>query len=169
METIMKVNRTQFMAEGYLVLREVVPPEELDALRESYELMVSRQREIWARERGPNEPPGGVWESSPQPRLQLGHNPLAELVDKKTASAVEIWAHENMQGVSSELLGEADAGVTEMMLMCSPIKDCGPAACTATIIPLIPPHYKATSTISSRQDHATFSGISHSTTITCCG
>ena len=47
---------------------------------------------------------------------------------KKTASAVEIWAHENMQGVSSELVGEEDAGVTEMMLMCSPVKDCGPAA-----------------------------------------
>ena len=124
----MQVNRTQFMEEGYLVFREVIPPEELDALRESYELMVSRQREIWARESGPNDPPGGVWESSPQPRLQLGHNPLAGLVDEKTASAVEIWAHENMQGVSSELLGEEDAGVTEMMLMCSPVKDCGPAA-----------------------------------------
>ena len=124
----MQVNRTQFMEEGYLVFREVVPPEELDALRESYELMVSRQRDIWARERGPNEPPGGVWETSPQPRLQLGHNPLAGLVDEKTASAVEIWAHENMQGVSTELLGEEDAGVTEMMLMCNPVKDCGPAA-----------------------------------------
>jgi hypothetical protein len=123
----MKVNRTQFMEEGYLVFREVVPPEELDALRESYELMVSRQRDIWARERAPHEPPGGVWETSPQPRLQLGHGPLAGLVDEKTASAVEIWAHENMQGVSSELLGEEDAGVTEMMLMCSPVKDCGPA------------------------------------------
>ena len=69
----MQVNRTQFMEEGYLVLREVVPPEELDALRESYELMVSRQRDIWTRERGPNEPPGGVWETcllytSPSPR-----------------------------------------------------------------------------------------------------
>ena len=73
----MKVNRTQFMEEGYLVLREVVPPEELDALRESYELMVSRQRDIWARERAPNDPPGGVWETSPQPRLQLGRDPLA--------------------------------------------------------------------------------------------
>ena len=124
----MKVNRTQFMEEGYLVLREVVPPEELDALRESYELMVSRQREIWARERSPNDPPGGVWETSPQPRLQLGRDPLAGLVDEKTASTVEIWTHENMQGASTELLGEADAGVTEMMLMCSPIKDCGPAA-----------------------------------------
>ena len=124
----MQVNRDQFMEEGYLVLREVIPPEELDALRESYELMVSRQREIWARERAPHEPPGGVWESSPQPRLQLGREPLAGLVDEKTASTVEIWAHENMQGVSSELIGEEDAGVTEMMLMCSPVKDCGPAA-----------------------------------------
>ena len=87
----MKVNRTQFMEEGYLVLREVVPPEELDALRESYELMVSRQREIWVRERGPNDPPGGVWETSPQPRLLLGRPPLAGLVDEKTASAIEIW------------------------------------------------------------------------------
>ena len=124
----MKVNRDQFMEEGYLVLREVVPPEELDALRESYELMVSRQREIWARERGPNDPPGGVWETSPQPRLLLGRDPLARLVDEKTASTVEIWAHENLQGASTELLGEADAGVTEMMLMCSPVRDCGPAA-----------------------------------------
>lgn len=124
----MKVNRAQFMEEGYLVLREVIPPEELDALRESYELMVSRQREIWAKERGPNDPPSGVWETSPQPRLLLGREPLAGLVDEKTASAVEIWAHENMQGVSSELLGEEDAAVTEMMLMCSPVKDCGPAA-----------------------------------------
>ena len=123
----MQVNRTQFMEEGYLVFREVIPPEELDALRESYELMVSRQREIWARERSPQDPPGGVWETSPQPRLQLGRAPLAGLVDEKTASAVEIWVHENMQGVSSELLGEEDAGVTEMMLMCSPVKDCGPA------------------------------------------
>ena len=123
----MKVNRDQFMEDGYLVLREVVPPEELDALRESYELMVSRQRDIWARERAPNDPPGGVWETSPQPRLQLGRDPLVKHVDEKTASTVEIWAHENMQGASSELLGAEDAGVTEMMLMCSPVKDCGPA------------------------------------------
>ena len=124
----MQVNRDQFMEEGYLVFREVIPPEELETLRESYELMVSRQRDLWARERAPHEPPGGVWESSPQPRLHLGRDPLAGLVDEKTASAVEIWAHENMQGVSSELIGEEDAGVTEMMLMCSPVKDCGPAA-----------------------------------------
>lgn len=124
----MKVNRTQFMEEGYLVLREVIPADELDALRQSYELMVSRQRDIWAKERQLNDPPGGVWETSAQPRLNLGREPLAGLVDEKTASTIEIWAHENMQGVSSELLGVEDAGVTEMMLMCNPVSDRGPAA-----------------------------------------
>lgn len=124
----MKVNRNQFMEEGYLVLREVIPPNELDALRESYELMVSRQRDIWKKERQPNDPSGGVWETSAQPRLNLGREPLAGLVNEKTASAIEIWAHENMQGVSSELLGVEDAGVTEMMLMCNPVSARGPAA-----------------------------------------
>ena len=57
----MKVNRDQFMEDGYLVLREVVPPENLNALRESYELMVSRQREIWSKERGPNDPTGWAY------------------------------------------------------------------------------------------------------------
>ena len=124
----MKVNRNQFMEEGYLVLREVIPPDELNTLRESYELMVSRQRDIWKKERQPDDPPGGTWETSAQPRLNLGREPLAGLVDEKTASTIEIWAHENMQGVSSELLGVEDAGVTEMMLMCNPVSDRGPAA-----------------------------------------
>ena len=124
----MQINTTQFMEEGYLVLREVIPPEELNALRESYELMVSRQRDIWIKERQTHDPPGGVWESSAQPRLHLSRDPLAGLVDKKTARAVEIWTHENMQNISSELLQVEDAGVTEMMLMCNPVKEHGPAA-----------------------------------------
>ena len=165
----MQVNRTQFMEDGYLVFREVIPPAELDALRESYELMVSRQREIWARERAPHDPPGGVWETSPQPRLLLGRDPLAGLVDEKTASAVEIWAHENMQGVSSELIGSEDAGVTEMMLMCNPVRDCGPATWHRDHHPLIRLHYRAISTILWRRDRVTFSGTSHSTTTVCYG
>jgi hypothetical protein len=44
---------------------------------------------------------------------------MANQIDAQTASAVEIWTHENMQRVRSQLLGVADAGVTEMMVMCS--------------------------------------------------
>ena len=124
----MHVNRAQFLEEGYLVLRNVIPPSALDALRAAYETLVSRQRTIWARERRPDDPPGGVWETSPQPRLLLSRPPLVHHLDAQTASAVECWLHENTQGVSSTLMAVPDAAVTEMMLMCNPTQDRGPAA-----------------------------------------
>ena len=117
----MEFNRDQFLEDGYVILRGVIPPQELDGLRRAYEELVERQKVIWARERGPDDPPGGVWETHAQPRLNLGM--LAGEIDAQTVSAVEIWLHENMQGVSSRLLGVDDAAVTEMMLMCNPVRD----------------------------------------------
>ena len=117
----MKINRDQFLEDGYVILRQVIPPGDLAELRRAYELLVERQKVIWARERGPDDPPGGVWETNSQPRLILGG--MADEIDAQTASAVEIWQHENTQGVSSQLLGVEDASVTEMMLMCSPARD----------------------------------------------
>ncbi len=117
----MKINRDQFLEEGYMIVRQVIPPRKLADLRRAYELLVERQKSIWARERGPDDPPGGVWETSAQPRLMLSGR--ADQIDAQTASAVEIWLHENMQGVSSQLLGVEDACVTEMMLMCNPVRD----------------------------------------------
>ena len=52
---------------------------------------------------------------------------MKDQIDAETALSVEIWLHENLQGVSSELLGLEDAAVTEMMMMCSPVRDHGPA------------------------------------------
>ncbi len=123
----MKIDRNQFLEEGYVVLRNVIPADELEALRKSYEILVERQKIIWAQERKPDDPPGGVWEASAQPRLLLHQNPIVDQIDEDTASAVEIWLHENTQGASSELLGVSDAAVTEMMLMCNPVRDRGPA------------------------------------------
>lgn len=124
----MRVDRERFLEEGYLVVSDVIPPGQLEAVRASYELLVERQREIWARQRQPGDPPGGAWEKSPQPRLLLSRLPLVEQLDAQTAPAVEAWLGENAQGLSSQLLGVEDAAVTEMMLMCSPLRDHGPAA-----------------------------------------
>ena len=117
----MYFNRDQFLEEGYVILRGVIPPQQLEGLRRAHEVLVERQKEIWARQRGPDDPPGGVWETHAQPRLNLGA--LADQIDAQTIGAVEIWLHENMQGVSSRLLGVEDAAVTEMMVMCNPVRD----------------------------------------------
>ena len=96
----MKVNRDQFLEDGYIILRNAIPPDQLDELRAAYEIMVERQKIIWARQRKRDDPPGGAWETNSQPRLHL--NSIADQIDAETVATVEIWLHEGMQGVSSE-------------------------------------------------------------------
>ena len=120
----MQVNRQQFLEQGYLVLREIIPTDRLQQLRADFEVLVGRQRKIWAQERGPDDPPGGDWETRPQPRL-VSYN---RLIDEATASTVEVWLQENTLGVSRQLLSVPEAAsVAGMMLMCSPVRDHGPA------------------------------------------
>ena len=52
---------------------------------------------------------------------------MGDQVDGDTGLAIDLWLRESLHGVSSRLLGVEDAGVTEMMLMCNPVRDHGPA------------------------------------------
>ena len=118
----MKVNRGQLIDDGYLIIRECVPPEQLNPLRHSFEVLVERQKAIWERERNPDDPPGGVWETSAQPRLWFD-----TVVDETTDNTVEFCLHQNTMGVSRQLMCASDAAVTALFLMCSPVRDHGPA------------------------------------------
>lgn len=122
-----RIDRDRFLEEGYLVVREVVPPGDLEAVREAYERLVDVQRGIWAETRADGDPPGGMWETHRQPRLHLSRRPLSQRIDRSTARAVEVWLNEGAHGVSSALLDLPDAAVTEMMMMCNPVRDHGPA------------------------------------------
>ena len=42
----MQINRDQFLEDGYLVLRQIIPPGQLDSLRVSYEHLVKQQKVI---------------------------------------------------------------------------------------------------------------------------
>ena len=129
----MQVNREQFVEQGYVVLREVIPPERLEQLRADFETLVDRQRRIWAQERGPDDPPGGAWETRPQPRLVS----YESLIDEGTASTVDVWLQENTLGVSRQLLSVPEAAsVAGMMLMCSPVRDHGPAGWHRDVHPI---------------------------------
>ena len=123
----MKLNRDEFLETGYLIVKEAVPRDKLAHVRQAYETLVNRQRENWKTERAEGDPPGGVWETAPQPRLQLSTRPLVNQIDRETAPAVDVWLEENIHGVSTELLNVADGAVTEMMMMCNPVRDHGPA------------------------------------------
>ncbi|NKB68279.1 MAG: hypothetical protein GKR89_14550 [Candidatus Latescibacteria bacterium] len=119
-------SRDEFLQQGFVIVRGVIPPNDLEPLRRSYEKLVERQRRVWTRQAGANDPPGGVWETAGQPRLHV--NQMDGMHDGETAAAVEFWLRDTVQGVSSELLAEEDVPPTEMMLMCNPVSDHGPAA-----------------------------------------
>ncbi|MDE0218589.1 MAG: hypothetical protein OXJ90_04895 [Spirochaetaceae bacterium] len=120
------IDRDRFLREGYLVVPEVIEPARLPEVRRAYEILVERQRAVWAAEREPGDPPGGMWETARQPRLHLSRE-LGAQVDGSCAAAVEIWTRDRLRAVADRLLGVEDAGATELMMMCSPVRDHGPA------------------------------------------
>ena len=65
----MQVDRDRFMDQGFLILRDFIPRDKLESIRASCELMLERQKVIWARERKPGDPPRRfVGNGPPAPR-----------------------------------------------------------------------------------------------------
>lgn len=120
------IDRERFLRDGYLIVPEVIDPARLAEVRRAYETLVERQRAVWAAERGPDDPPGGEWETARQPRLHLSRE-LGAQIDARCAAAVEVWTGDRLRAVANRLLDVEDAGATELMMMCSPVRDRGPA------------------------------------------
>ncbi len=114
----MQFDRQLFLEDGYAILRNVIPPERLDKLRASFEVLVDRQQTIWARD--PEDPSNHAYKVK-QPRLAFQTG-----VDAATANTVELCLHANTLGVSRQALRDRDAAVSMMFLMCNPATDYGP-------------------------------------------
>lgn len=123
----MQVDRNLFLEQGFLIVEEAIPQYKLEKVRKAYEILVEKQRLHWKTYRKKGGPLGGEWETHQQPRLHLTRPPLVNQIDGDTNLAVEIWLQPKIQGVSTELLGTSDGAITEIMMMCNPVKDHGPA------------------------------------------
>ena len=66
----MQVNPQQLLDDGFIILPQVVPPEQLDSLRASYETIVERQHRIWSGELDWDVPVAMDYKSK-QPRIVL--------------------------------------------------------------------------------------------------
>ncbi|MAG36219.1 MAG: hypothetical protein CL878_08240, partial [Dehalococcoidia bacterium] len=118
----MRVDRDRFMEQGFLVIREVIPADRLPAMRTSCETILDRKKVVWARERQPGDPPGGVWETARQPRVLME---IPGPIDEETANVVEdFWVADQTLDICNQLLYNPEPNVvTPMMMMCSPVRD----------------------------------------------
>ena len=106
----MQVNPQQLLDDGFIILRQVVPPEQLDSLRASYETIVERQHRIWAGELDWDVPVAMDYKSK-QPRIVL-----YAVVDAATADTVEFNLHAHTLGVSRQLMQAPEAAPVGMFL-----------------------------------------------------
>ena len=117
----MRVDRDKFMEQGFLILRNVIPPDKLESMRAGCETILDRQKAVWASERGPNDPPGGQHDMVRQPRV---HMERPGLIDEETANVVEdFWVADETLDIASQLLCNPQPNVTSMMMMCNPVRD----------------------------------------------
>lgn len=77
------------LEEGYIILRNVVPQDELEGLRRAYETLIDCQKQIWTDKSIP------TWETSPQPRLQLSLFPFAGAGRHNAGAAASRYSVEN--------------------------------------------------------------------------
>ena len=116
----MKVDLDRFREDGYLILRNVVSPEQLGDLRLSIELMVDTEKARSVAERGAGDPRGGRWYEAVAPRLS------EQSIDERTADAIDFCLGETVYGVSHRLLNSPPVtAMTSFGAICSGLIDSG--------------------------------------------
>lgn len=122
----------QLHDDGFVVVRGVIPPEELEETRDSFDRLVDRQRQIWRSEAGPDDSPDGVWATGAQPRL-VTYEGLVD--DTDSARAIELILGAPLQ-ISQQIMQAPAVAPTQFMMMCNPQRDHGPAAWHRDIHPI---------------------------------
>ena len=115
------VDTKELQDKGYIIVRDCVPPQQLESLRIHCEQMLERHKRWWADNRKPDEPPGGEWESGPQPRVLFDR-----VVDPETAESVEFVFHENTYRISQQLMQAEEVAPLQFGMFCNPRVDHGP-------------------------------------------
>lgn len=96
----------KFLTDGFVILPDVVPPDQLDSLRDTVDELVERHRAV-----------DESWDTNPTPRVDMGR-----YVDAETDQALRFVLGETTLGVSTQLLGCSPDSValSSMSVLCNP-------------------------------------------------
>ena len=117
-----KVDRHSLLRDGYVIIRDLLSPGQIEDMRNHIERMVEQRKTESSLNRKADEPPGGAWATSPTPRLKFDED-----YDKGSLGAIEFCLAEETLGASSVLLDTSEVSVTYMACICNPEYEHGPA------------------------------------------
>ncbi len=98
--------KQQFLEDGFVILNQVVPPDQTESVRASTDTVVARARAA--------DP---TWDTTPFPRTLIDKH-----CDRDTRTCFQLALHDNTMGVSAQLLDcSIDAiGVNMVSVLCNP-------------------------------------------------
>ena len=98
--------RTSFLKDGYVIVRGLVPPNQLASLRCTVDVLVARERQS-----------NPAWETDPAPRVELTQH-----LDEATVEPLEFALQDNTLGRSKRLLGghSQEVCLSQVLVLCQP-------------------------------------------------
>src|SRR5580765_5268238 len=67
--SISPIDPAELFENGFVIVRNIIPVDQLDSLRAGFEMQFEQQRQIEAARRKPEDPPASWWENSRQRRV----------------------------------------------------------------------------------------------------
>ena len=115
-----RIDPGEFVENGYTIVRNIIPPDQLDALRAGFEMQFEKQRLIETARRKPDDRPANWWENSRQRRV------LPEkTVDEQSAHVIDFLLGAP-QEISSQVMRAPHVSLFIFNSLNNPVRETGP-------------------------------------------
>jgi ectoine hydroxylase-related dioxygenase (phytanoyl-CoA dioxygenase family) len=115
-----RIEPEEFVENGYVIVRNIVPPDQLDSLRAGFEMQFEKQRQIEAARRKPDDPPANWWENSRQRRVLP-----EQTVDELSAHVIDFLLGAP-QEISRQVMRAPRASLFSFNSLNNPMRETGP-------------------------------------------
>ena len=115
-----QVDPREFIDQGFVVVRNLIPPDQLDSLRAGFEMQFENQRLLEAARRKPDDPPASWWENSRQRRVWP-----EKTVDELSAHVIDFLLG-TPQEISRHVMRAPRASLFIFNSLNNPVRETGP-------------------------------------------
>jgi len=114
------IDPAKLFENGFVIVRSIIPVDQLDSLRAGFEMQFEQQRQIEAAKRKPEDPPASWWENSRQRRVLP-----EQTVDELSANVVDFLLGAP-QEISRQVMRVPRVSLFIFNSLNNPVRETGP-------------------------------------------